>query len=46
MVHVLLSIPKPVGKAGETLQLDAEMTSFILVVKNLYDVSTHVGVVA
>jgi hypothetical protein len=47
MVHVLLSMFKPVGKEGETVQV-APMTSVMLLpitreVSNEYDVDTAVG---
>jgi hypothetical protein len=37
---------KPLGRPGEVLQFVAEFTLSILLVRNLYDVSTNVGVEA
>ena len=43
MVHVLLSMDKPVGKEGAVLQAEAEVNSVMCVVRKVKDVSAKEG---
>ena len=43
MVHVLLSMDKPVGKEGAVLQAEAEVNSVMCVVRKVMDVSAKEG---